>query len=80
MFSDFTYDGAFEKDDSYREWKRSVDKIMREYPDKKLVVIECGAGITVSTNKLFTKKGKSSTRHRISPKSTAVPFILLIKI
>jgi hypothetical protein len=48
MFCDCTYEDEFENDNIYREWKRNIDKIMREHPDKKLVVIECGAGITVS--------------------------------
>ena len=48
MFSDNGFKEFSGKSEVYREWKRGVDKILREYPDKKLVVIECGAGVTVS--------------------------------
>ena len=61
MFCDCTYEDEFENDNIFREWKRNIDKIMREHPNTKLVVIECGAGITVSK---YTFLLFSSLRHR----------------
>ncbi len=52
MFYDSTYQDRFENYELYYDWKRGVDKILRECPDKKLVVIECGAGITVRSDRL----------------------------
>jgi NAD-dependent SIR2 family protein deacetylase len=71
MFCDCTYEDEFENDNIYREWKRNIDKIMREHPDKKLVVIECGAGITVPTvryqSESLISDSKNATLIRINP-------------
>ena len=60
-----------------KEQGRRQQNWLREMPDGRLVVIECGAGVAVSTVRFFSEQmlllGKATTLIRINPREGNVP-------